>query len=150
MGFMWWFIPDQALPLVFLAGCILLMLGWRGPGVSLMASALLLPILSPFVEAFVAAMPPWIALAILVVVALSFMRGLAALLLGEVAAGHMIGVLAADVVRWTFVGLFVMPFRLIFGLRAAASTRGFRPPSGPGEDLNRQERNGPRRRRRGE
>lgn len=150
MGFIWWFIPDQALPLVFLAGCVLLMLGWRGTGVSLMTSALLLPILSPFVEAFMAAMPPWIALAILVIVGLSFMRGLTALLLGEVAAGHMIGVLAADVVRWTFLALFVMPFRLIFGLRAAASTRGFRPPSGSGEDLDPQERNVLRRRRRGE
>ncbi len=151
MGFIWWFIPDQALPLVFIAGCLLLMLGWRGTGASLMASALLLPVLSPFVEAFMAAMPPWIALAILVVVALSFMRGLAALLLGEVAAGHMIGALAADVVRWTFLALFVMPFRLAFGaLRAASSTPAFRPRFGSGEDLEPRERNSLRRRRQGE
>src|SRR5713226_7950174 len=102
MGFIWWLMPDEALPLVFVAGCILLMLGWRGTGVSLMASALLIPVLSPFVESFVASLPPWIALAILVLVGFSFLRGLAALLLGEHAASHMIGSLGADVIRSIF------------------------------------------------
>ncbi len=69
-------------------------------------------ILAPFVESLVGSLPSWISLLILVAVGIAIFRGIAALFLGQLAAAHMVGILAADVVRFFFRLLF-FPFWIL-------------------------------------
>lgn len=108
----WLFLPDEALLLVMMAAGLLLMLGFRRVAGGLLATALLLPLLSPFVEALMSGLPAWVSLVILVVLGLTIFRALASLFLGRRAAAHMVGILAADVVRFLVRCLF-WPVRVL-------------------------------------
>jgi hypothetical protein len=74
---------------------------------------LLFALLGPIVEGVMGELPPWIALVLLLVIALALLRGLAALVLGCRAAGHMVGILAADMVRVALLAV-LFPFRLVW------------------------------------
>jgi hypothetical protein len=111
-------IPDEALILVIVAIGFGLMLGIiRGKAAASMIGGLLLFIvLGPFVEALLEVLPWWLTLVLLGVVLLSLLRAFSSLLLGSRASDHMVGILAADVVRFCFLGVFqilLMPFRIV-------------------------------------
>jgi len=107
------FIPDEALLLIVMGIGLALMLGLIGgrAALGILGMVLLLPLLSPFVEALVGELPPWVSLVLLAIVALALIRGLAALLLGARAADTMVGNLAADLVRLV-VRLLLLPLRM--------------------------------------
>ena len=118
MNLLWALIPDEALILVIAAIGIGLILGLiRGrTAASLIGGIVLMVLLEPFVEGLFAALPWWITAALLVVFVLSLFRGLSSMVIGTRASDHMTGILAADFVRFCFVGSFrllLMPFRLV-------------------------------------
>ena len=115
MSWLWFFLPDEALPLLIVGVALALIIGLLTGRAALIILGLLIliPILTPFVEALLGAMPAWIALVILVIVAIWILRGLATLFLGSSrAADHMVASVAADVVRLIVVCLF-LPFRMV-------------------------------------
>jgi hypothetical protein len=83
----------------------------------------LLLITAPFYDVVLDMMPRWLLLALLVIAAWMLFRFIAEAVLGRAAAAHMMGILAADVVRGTFrliLILAAMPFRLVrYAFRAA-------------------------------
>lgn len=114
MSVLWMLLPDGALILVIcgigLATIFGLLRG--GAAFSLLGAVLLFALLGPFVEGIAGVLPPWISLALLVVLGLTLLRGLAALVIGRRASDHMVGILAADVVRLGVL-LLLFPFRLL-------------------------------------
>ena len=112
-GALWALLPDEALPLIIMGAGLMIILGFRRAGLSVLGAALLLPVLSPFIEALFGELPPWVSLVILAFIGLAILRGLAALLIGQRAADHMTGSLAADVVR-VVVGMLFFPLRAVW------------------------------------
>ena len=110
-GVLWTLLPDEALPLVIMVAGLMMILGFRRAGLGVLGTALLLPVLAPFVEALFGELPPWVSLVVLAFVGLSILKGLAALLIGPRAADHMAGSLAADIVR-IVVGMLFFPLRV--------------------------------------
>lgn len=117
-GALWLLLPEELLGLVLVVAVFALMFGLMRGRTFLGIAALIafLPVVALAVEHVLGALPPWVALLVLLAVALSFVRALASLLLGARAADHMIGILAADVVRLALVCVF-LPFRVL--VRAA-------------------------------
>ena len=118
MSLLWTLLPDEALILVIAAIGIGLLLGILSgrKALSLIGGIALMVILAPFVEALFASLPLWLMLLLFVGLVLSFLRGLSSAVLGDRASDHMVGTLAADIVRFCFVGSFkllLMPFRII-------------------------------------
>lgn len=115
---MWMLLPDWAIPLVILGIALATVLGVLrgGAAFSLLGVVLLFALLGPFVEGIVegvaGTLPPWMSLALLVIVGLVLLRAAAALFLGRRASDHMVGILAADLVRLAVIALF-FPFRLL-------------------------------------
>jgi hypothetical protein len=112
-GVFWAFLPDEALPLVIVATGLLMILGFRRAGLSVLGTALLLPVIAPFVEALFGELPPWVSLVVLAFIGLAILRGMAALVIGQRAADTMAGSLAADVVRIVVEMLF-FPLRAVW------------------------------------
>lgn len=115
----WWLLPDEAFPLV-IAGCgLLVIVGLLRPraAVGIIGGVLLLLLATPFVEAMRSLLPSWLLVVLGLVLAMAVVRGVAVMAIGPRAADHMIGSLAADVVRRVFCPLF-MPIRLVFAMRA--------------------------------
>ncbi len=106
-----WLLPDNAMILVIVAIGFGLMLGLirRQAAMGMIGSIVLCLILAPFVESLLGALPAWISMLIMIAVGISIFRGLASLFLGQYAASHMVGILAADVVKF-FFRLIFFPF----------------------------------------
>ena len=125
MSVLWMLLPDGALLLVIcgigLATIFGLLRG--GAAFSLLGVVLLFALLGPFVEGIAGILPPWISLALLVVLGLALLRGAAALVLGRRASDHMVGILAADVVRLIVI-LLLFPFRWLGRLLRAVGNGG--------------------------
>ena len=118
MGLLWTLIPDEALIIVIAGIGIALMLGVirAKAALPMLGGIVLMVLLGPFVEALFLALPWWAIIAVVLVLCISLLRGLSNMLLGERASDHMVGILAADVIRFCFVGfvqILAMPFRLI-------------------------------------
>lgn len=103
-------IPQEALlPVLVLAG-ILTIAGLRrfaGALVVFVLAMAFAPMFEPVVEAFVAGLPDWALVLVVIGFALAVLRVLAGLFLGANAADQMVGTLAADVVRF----FLLLPFR---------------------------------------
>lgn len=118
MSLLWMLLPDGALLLAVVAIGLATILGLLrgGAAFSLLGVVLLFALLGPFVEGIVegvaGTLPPWMSLVLLVVIGLALLRGVAALVLGRRASDHMVGILAADLVRMAIV-LSLFPFRLL-------------------------------------
>lgn len=114
------FLPEEALPLLIAAGGIAVILGARRLGGALVALAIGLAVLPVLLEPLFSAMPgPLLALVLVVLfagMAFALLRGFSKLMIGERATDHMVGTLAADVVRGTVVGSTRLLWR---GLRGA-------------------------------
>jgi len=118
MQWLWLFLPDEAMVLVIALiglGLIVGVLRPRSAG-QLLGGIVLMLILSPFIESLLSSLPWWINVLLLVGMAWAIIRGLSRFVLGARAADHMIGILAADVVRGIFRAVRValtLPFRFI-------------------------------------
>jgi len=115
MNTLWWLLPDEAMPLVIVGIGLALIVGLvRGrTGLGLLGMVVLVLLAGPFIDALLDTLPGWVILLLVLFVALALFRGVLSLLLGERAAGHAIGILAADVIRLCF-GLLFLPFRILW------------------------------------
>lgn len=119
-----WLLQYEAIPLVLIVGALLVILRVIRPGTLLLTvlGLALTPLLGPIFDLAFGLMPWWMVLLVLAAISMSFLRGMAALLIGPRAADHMVGTLAAGFVSGVLRGLFMLP---IIVLRAArAVTRG--------------------------
>ncbi len=123
-GALWMLMPDAAMPLVVLGVGLAVLFGFlRGrAALALLFGLLVLPILlAPFVETAMAELPAWISLAVLLLLLLAILRGVAALLIGRAAAAEMVGHIAAQAV----IALFALPFRMVrWGFRLLTNRNG--------------------------
>jgi hypothetical protein len=118
MKLLWMFLPDEFV-IVIIAGVALAMIVGliRGRAAAGIIGGLVLMLLTqPLIDALIDALPGWILLLLLVGLVWWIFRAVAGMLLGREAAGHMIGTLAADGVRFLLRAIFwvlALPFRLI-------------------------------------
>jgi len=89
---------------------------------ALLGFVFLLIVTGPFVDSLLdtlfALAPWWLLLLLGIMLVFSLLGALSRMLIGRRAADHMVGTLAADVVRFGFrmaFGLVTLPFRLLFG-----------------------------------
>ncbi|MCZ2156412.1 MAG: hypothetical protein LC114_21325 [Bryobacterales bacterium] len=113
-----WLLPGEFLVLVIALAGLGVMVGLvriRAVG-SLLGGIVLMLLLTPFIESFMASLPWWINLLVLVGLGWMLIQGFFRFVLGRGAADEMIGTLAADVVRAVLRGAFftlLSPFRII-------------------------------------
>ncbi len=115
MRTLWLWLPDEAMPLVIVGVGLALMLGLIRvrTALSVLGTVILLLLAGPFIEALIETLPGWMILLLVLFVVLALFRGVLSLLLGERAAAHTIGILAADMIRLCF-GLLFLPFRILW------------------------------------
>ena len=89
---------------------------------TLLGFIVLLLLLGPFVDSLLDVLfdraPWWLLLLLGIILLFSLLRAVSHFLIGRRAADHMVGSLAADLVRFGFrmvFGLITLPFRLVFG-----------------------------------
>ncbi len=114
MRLLWLLLPDSAIPLLIVGVALLLIVGVlsRGRAISIIGTLLAYLVFAPFAGVLLEMFPWWVSPLLLVVFVMSVLRAASGLLLGERATGHMVGILAADVVRGIFKTL-LFPFRLL-------------------------------------
>ncbi len=117
MKLLWMLIPDELLILVVAVLALGFMVGLvRGRMLAaVLGGVVLMALAGPIIEALVDALPGWLLCLLLIWMGWWLLRAVAELILGKHAASHMVGILAADVVRACFRGLFwllALPFRL--------------------------------------
>jgi hypothetical protein len=114
MRLLWLLLPDSAIPVLIVGVALLLIVGVlsRGRAIGIIGALLAYLIFAPFVGLLLAMFPWWVSPLLLVVFVMSVLRAASDLLLGERASGHMVGILAAGVVRGIFKTL-LFPFRLL-------------------------------------
>ena len=114
-------LPDSFMVIGIVAVAFGLMLGVLTirRAISLLGLVVLLLVSGPFVDALFdalwSALPFWLVVPLACIFALTLIRFLVRLVLGSRATDVMVGVLAADAVRWTFFLLcraVRLPFRL--------------------------------------
>lgn len=89
---------------------------------ALLGFIVLLMVSGPFVDSLLDTLldlaPWWLLLLLGILLVFSLLGALSRMLIGRKASDHMVGTLAADVVRFGFkalLGLAALPFRLLFG-----------------------------------
>lgn len=115
MRTLWLWLPDEAMVLVIAGVGLALILGLiRGrTALGVLGMVVLVLLAGPFIDALIAGLPSWVILLLVLFLALTLFRWVLSLLLGERAAGHAVGILAADVIRLCF-GLLFLPFRILW------------------------------------
>lgn len=124
MTVLYWLLPDEFLPVLVVVCGIGLVVGLLRPrsAGAIVGTVVLILLIGPFVESLFAALPLWVSLAVLSVFVLSISRRLLGSLLGEHAAGHVIGTLFL----WSLKTLFKvawLPVRGVAWLAMAAIGR---------------------------
>ena len=103
------FLPDELLPLLLVAAGLCLIVGLRSTAFALAALAIATPFVGVIVGTLLDQLPWFVAAAILAFSVLSMARALSNLLIGRRSTDHMVGDLAADVVRFALK----LPFRVL-------------------------------------
>jgi len=95
------FLPDSALPLALVVGAFLVILGLTSARrvLGLVIGLALLPLLFPLFDRVFELLPWWVNVLVVLAIGLLLFRAISSLLIGQRAADHMTGNLAADVVR---------------------------------------------------
>lgn len=111
---LWSLVPDSALPLVIVLLALGLIVGLIKPraAFSIIGFFVLSILMAPLFDAIFSMLPWWLTLLIGVGFAVAIARALIGLLLGRHATDHMVGILAADVVRGLFRAV-LLPLRLL-------------------------------------
>src|SRR5437667_12881860 len=96
VNLLWFFLPDEAIVLVFVGIGLALIYGLiRGrQAASILGGIVIMLLLAPFAGALFNALPLWLTLILTVAICFSILRSFASLFLGSGAADHMIGALA--------------------------------------------------------
>lgn len=102
-------LPEELLPVLLVGAGLCLILGLRGLAAGLAVVAITAPFIGVIAGAVLDLLPWYFVVAVLVFAVLSMLRAGSNFLLGRAATDHVVGDLAADVVRF-FIKL---PFRLI-------------------------------------
>ncbi len=103
------FMPPEFAALLIMGAGLAMIVGARALASTLFISALALVFLPVLLAPLFDALPLWLLLALMVVFGLGLMRAVFNLLIGRQSTDHMVGILAADVVRIAFLS----PFRLL-------------------------------------
>jgi hypothetical protein len=114
MSWLWMLLPDELLPL-FIVGiglAVILRILRVKAAMAILGGLLLSFILSPFVDAIFDYLPAWVSVLVILCIGLVILRGLISLLIGRRAAEHMVGSLAAELVKGIF-SLLLLPFKII-------------------------------------
>lgn len=117
MSWLWMLLPDEFMPLL-IAGiglAVILRLMRVQAAMAIIGGLLLSFILNPFIDAFFDYLPAWISVLVLLCIGMAILRGLISLLIGQRAAEHMVGSLAAELVKGIF-SLLLLPFKIIWML----------------------------------
>jgi len=119
MRTLWLWLPDEAMVLVIAGIGLALMFGFiRGrAAMALLGTVILTLLAGPFIDALLDTLPGLVILLLVLFVVLALFRGVLSLFLGERAAAHAVGILAADVMRAGFRLLFLLlllPFRILW------------------------------------
>ncbi|MCU1264378.1 MAG: hypothetical protein JWM21_696 [Acidobacteria bacterium] len=111
MSLLWALLPDEFMPLAIAGIGLAVILGFLRlrKAAALIGGICLLLISGPFFDAIFDSLPTWIFLLMLPIAAILVIRWLVRLVIGERAADHLVGSLAADLCR----GLILLPFRLL-------------------------------------
>lgn len=114
MRLLWYLLPDFAMRLVIVVAALLLILGVlkRGAALSIIGGVLAYLLFAPFVGVVLDMLPWWVSPLLLIAFVMSVLRAASSFFLGDRASDHMVGILAADLVRGFFRLLF-LPFRLL-------------------------------------
>jgi hypothetical protein len=120
------FLPDSMMVFVIMIVGLCLLVGALSPrkAKQWLGYIVLLLVTAPLYDVVLGMLPTWLLLALLVIGAWMLFRFIAEALLGREGAAHMIGILAADVVRGAFrlaLSLVAVPFRLLRYVFRAAS-----------------------------
>lgn len=112
---LWLLLPQEALPLLLIVGAFLVMFRMvsRRRVLGAMICFVLLPLFSPIIEVLFDALPVWVSLLFLMGMVFWCFRAIATTVLGRGAAEHMMGSLAADIVRF-LVKAACLPIRLVW------------------------------------
>lgn len=102
-------LPEELLPLLLVGAGLCLILGLRSLAVGLAVVAITAPFIGVIAGAVLEQLPWFVVLAVLALAVLSMLRAASNLLLGRAATDHVVGDLAADVVRF----VIKLPFRLV-------------------------------------
>jgi hypothetical protein len=103
------FLPDEALPLILVAGGFAIMFGQKKIALALFQMVFLLAFLPVLLEPFLDMVPLWALYLLMIGICLSMFGSIVKILLGKAATEQMVGSLAADFFKWS---LFT-PFRLV-------------------------------------
>ena len=125
------FLPVELLPLLISAGGLLFIIGARrlaGAAIVLAITIAVLPVvLAPMFDL----MPAWLLVLVMIGLMIGLVLGLlgwlSRSLIGRRATDHMVGALAADVVRAVVVGCFRLAGRIMVALWRAVTSRAPRP-----------------------
>ena len=119
------FLPDSMRVLVIMAVGLCLIVGVisLGKAMRCLGYLLLVLIAGPFYGVILKMLPGWLIAVLIVMLVWRTFRLIAEALLGRAGASHMIGILAADVVRgmfkWSLI-LATLPFRMLLNARREA------------------------------
>jgi hypothetical protein len=103
------FLPQEMIPVMMVFGGLLLVFGLRGLAMSLFSLCGILIVAPIILEPFLNMLPQWALYLFIGFFFFSVLGILLSMLIGNRAYQHMIGILAADIVRF----LFLAPFRII-------------------------------------
>jgi len=105
-------IPEAAYTLIIVVAGLLIMVGLKRTGFSLIGFVLLASLLPPFLDPLLAELPDWVIWVIIAFVALSLLK----LLLGRGIWNNMWGTLLGNLLTALVLGLLRIPFRLVRAL----------------------------------
>jgi hypothetical protein len=103
------FMPPELVIFMIVGAGMAMIVGARRLAATLMGVALAIIVLPVLLAPLFDALPGWLLVTLLVVLVLGMLRGLFELTLGKHSTDHMVGILAADVVR----AVILAPFRLV-------------------------------------
>lgn len=107
-------LPEELLPLLLAGAGLCLILGLRTLAISLAVVAITAPFISVIAGAVLELLPWYAVIAVMVFAVLSMVRAASNLMLGRAATDHVVGDLAADVVRF----VIKLPFQVVgWGVR---------------------------------
>lgn len=111
MSLLWALLPDEFMPLAIAGVGLAVILGFLRlrKAAAMIGGICLLLLTAPFFDSLFDAIPSWLFLLMLPIVAVIVIRWLVRLVIGERAADHLVGTLVADVIR----AIVVFPFRLL-------------------------------------
>lgn len=116
-------VPPEALLLLLVTAGILMIVGLKRQASGLILFVLsmaFLPVFEPLIGAVTAAIPNWLLALILLAIAFAVVRAVSTLFLGKGASDHLMGTMAANMIKFSFF----FPFRVCAALLRFLIKRG--------------------------